>query len=358
MGFQGADVISLPRGESLDRLVRVSQDRGLAPLERRLSSLMALLDEDLTSFERSFADVSGHEDVVQKSATHLLSLGGKRLRPLCVMLASRVGRGFDARGVDLAVAVELVHAATLLHDDVVDLGDVRRGAPAARTVYGNAASIFAGDWLLIEALRRVRRAGVAGTLDHLLEVIDTMIGAEALQLERRGALDLDRGSWLRIVEGKTASLFGWAMHAGASAGGLSPDEAAALEAYGVDLGVAFQAVDDLLDIAGDAAVTGKELFADVREGKMTWPMIVAVERAPEVAADLMVLSRSDLDSAEGRAAASRLLDAVSRTGAIADCRRLAESRVASAVARLEPLADSEANRALSTVAAAVVERRK
>jgi octaprenyl-diphosphate synthase len=273
------------------------------------------------------------------------------------MLASRVGAGFDARGLDLAIAVELVHAATLLHDDVVDLGDVRRGAPSARTVYGNAASIFAGDWLLIEALRRVRRARVPETLDQLLDVIDTMIAAEALQLECRGRLDLDRETWLRIVEGKTASLFRWAMLAGARAGGLDASAAAALEAYGIDLGVAFQAVDDILDIAGDEEVTGKDLFADVREGKMTWPLIVALERAPEMISALSEVVFSG-DPTERRRAGAEVLAVIERTDAIADCRRLAEARMASAVARLDELPDTEATRALATVASAVVERRK
>jgi octaprenyl-diphosphate synthase len=318
---------------------------------------MSFLREDLTSFEASYAMVRGSEDVVRKSATHLLDRGGKRLRPLCVMLASRVGDGFDGRGLDLAIAVELVHAATLLHDDVVDLGDVRRGAPSARTVYGNAASIFAGDWLLIEALRRVRRARVPDTLDQLLDVIDTMIAAEALQLECRGRLDLDRETWLRIVEGKTASLFRWAMLAGARAGGLDASAASALEAYGTDLGVAFQAVDDILDIAGDEEITGKDLFADVREGKMTWPLIVALERAPEMIGALSEVV-FDSDPVARRKAGAEVLAVIERTDAIADCRRLAEARIASAVARLDQLPDTEATRALATVASAVVERRK
>ncbi len=357
MGLSAAREITTGRQEALGRLTRLSEGQRLDGLSARLARLMSFLEEDLAGFEESYGAVRGSEDVVQRSATHLLDLGGKRLRPLCVMLASRVGSGFDDRGRDLAVAVELVHAATLLHDDVVDLGESRRGAPTARTIYGNAASIFAGDWLLIEALRRVRRASVGDTLDQLLEVIDTMIAAEALQLECRGRLDLDRTTWLRIVEGKTASLFRWAMLAGASAGGLRPSEAAALEAYGTDLGVAFQAVDDILDIAGDEQVTGKDLFADVREGKMTWPLIVALERAPEMISDLHEVVFSG-EGQEGRAAASRVLAAIERTGAIADCRTLAESRVASAVARLDELPDTEATRALATVASAVVERRK
>ncbi|MBW2461130.1 MAG: polyprenyl synthetase family protein [Deltaproteobacteria bacterium] len=361
MGYPSAATttatVTPPPSEVLDRLSRVSGDRGHTGLARRLTELMLSLREDLESFETSFGEMLETGDVVRDSAAHLLARGGKRMRPLCVMLASRVGEGFDDRGVDLAVAAELVHSATLLHDDVVDLGDVRRGAPAARTVFGNAASIFAGDWLLIEALRRVRRAGVPGTLGSLLDVIDEMIRAEALQLESRGRLDVDRDGWLRVVEGKTASLFRWVMLAGANAGGLSPEHAACLEAYGMDIGVAFQAVDDLLDLAGDAGATGKALFADVREGKMTWPLIVALERAPEVAVDLAAIASSPPEASVDSAAAGRVLAAVKRTEALADCRAMAEGRIASAVARLDTLPDTPATRALATVAAAVVERR-
>src|SRR5262249_22155884 len=140
--------------------------------------------------------------------------------PLCVALAARAGNGFGAAARQLAVAVELVHTATLLHDDVVDVGDTRRGAPAARVVYGNAASIFAGDWLLVEALRRVRAAAVPDALDRLLDIIEEMIMAESTQLDRRGVMVADRAAYFRVVEGKTASLFRWALWAGGRAGGL------------------------------------------------------------------------------------------------------------------------------------------
>src|SRR5262249_20100903 len=150
-----------------------------------------------------------------------------------------------------AVAVELVHNATLLHDDVVDLGDKRRGADTARVVYGNAASIFAGDFLLIEALRRIQAAGLPAVLDKGLDVIRQMVIAETLQLESRGRVRSSIDDYFRIVEGKTASLFQWAMFAGARAGGVSPEIEGALETYGLKLGVAFQLVDDVLDVAGD-----------------------------------------------------------------------------------------------------------
>src|SRR5580658_8326919 len=190
----------------LAQLTEVCEVRGLPGLHDKLSTLQALVSEDLAELYAALAEIPRGASLVHRSAHHLLDLGGKRLRPLCVLLAARTGETRGGPAVrDLAVAVELVHSATLLHDDVVDAGDIRRGQPTARVMYGNAASIFAGDWLLIEAMKRVRRAAVPGTLDHLLGIIEEMIFAEALQLAGRGRINTDRAAYFRVVEGKTAA---------------------------------------------------------------------------------------------------------------------------------------------------------
>src|SRR6476646_4433918 len=204
----------------LDRLATVSVARGAVDLRQRLANLGRWVRADLGEFEAELSLLPRGARVVHSAAHHLLDLRGKHLRPLCVALASRFGDGFTARARGLAVAVELVHTATLLHDDVVDLAERRRGQPTACVVYGNAASIFAGDWLLVAALRRIASAGVDGLLDRMLAVIDEMILAESLQLERRGKVAAERGEYFRIIEGKTAALFRWAMIAGARSAGL------------------------------------------------------------------------------------------------------------------------------------------
>ena len=218
----------------MDRLGAGCRDAGLDRLAERMAMLRDIAATDLRAVEAALAELPVSGTVVVRGALHLVALGGKRLRPLCVALAARAGRGFGPAAHELAVAVELVHNATLLHDDVVDLGDVRRGAPTTRALYGNAASIFAGDWLLTEALRRVRRADVPGTLDRLLDVIQDMIAAESQQLENRGRLVADRGDLQAVHRraGKTAALFRWAMDAGARAGGLAEPHCQALEACG------------------------------------------------------------------------------------------------------------------------------
>ncbi|MDQ3300733.1 MAG: polyprenyl synthetase family protein, partial [Myxococcota bacterium] len=255
---------SVPPGAVLDRLAHVSTARGAGSLGDRLASLDRWVRQDLVDFEAELAVIPRGARVVQEAAHHLLDLRGKHLRPVCVALASRFGDGFTERARGLAVAVELVHSATLLHDDVVDLAERRRGQPSAAVVYGNAASIFAGDWLLVAALRRIAAAGVDGLLDKMLSVIDEMILAESVQLERRGKLGHAaelRAAYFEIVEGKTAALFRWAMIAGARAANLPAGCEAALERYGLHLGVAFQAVDDELDFAEG---TGKDPLVDLR----------------------------------------------------------------------------------------------
>ncbi|MBC7171007.1 MAG: polyprenyl synthetase family protein, partial [Polyangiaceae bacterium] len=291
-----------------------------------------------------------------KSGHHLLAQGGKRLRPMCVALASRVGSGFSPAARELGVAIELVHCATLLHDDVVDIGDQRRGAPSARTLYGNAASIFAGDWLLVDALRRVRAVEVPGTLERLLDIIEEMIFAESIQLENRGRIDTRRESYFQVVDGKTAALFRWAMFAGGRVGGLDDETCAALERYGKHLGVAFQLVDDLLDYAGDSAVTGKGAFADLREGKMTYPLIVAREREPAVTELLEHIVGMPADAQAPVELRNELLEVLARTESLEDCRALALSHADEAAKSLDLLGDSRAKRALLTVAKATVHR--
>jgi octaprenyl-diphosphate synthase len=305
---------------------------------------------DLAAFEAELALIPRGARMVHAAAHHLLDLRGKHLRPLCVALASRFGDGFTDQARALAVAVELVHSATLLHDDVVDVAERRRGEPAACVVYGNAASIFAGDWLLVAALRRIAAAGVDGVLDRMLAVIDEMIVAESIQLERRGNVTGSREDYFAIVEGKTAALFRWAMTAGARVARLSAAAEAALERFGLHLGVAFQAVDDELDYADG---TGKDPLADLREGKITYPLVVALERDPALHGRLVALL------AEPEPRRDELLAiaaAVRATGALAASRELAEEHVERALAVLEELPAGAPRDALVTVALASLER--
>ncbi|MEM8609952.1 MAG: polyprenyl synthetase family protein [Myxococcota bacterium] len=350
-----AAVRSDASSDVLASLQAVCDEQGLGDLSAHLADLAGLVRWDMKALEDAIHGLPTGDSIVHKSAHHLLEKAGKRLRPMCVVLASRVGNGLDDKTRDFGVAVELVHCATLLHDDVVDMGDRRRGEPAARTLYGNAASIFAGDWLLVEALRRVRASEMSDVLVRLLDIIDEMIFAEAVQLENRGRLDARLETYMRVVEGKTAALFRWAMFAGARAGGLSGSACDALEDYGVQLGVAFQLIDDYLDYAGEDVSLGKLPFADLREGKMTHPVIVALEREPKLQSvvEQLVAAKPDDDV---DAARKNLLDGLHSTGALESTRQLAVARADAATQALSNLPPSRARDALATVARATVHR--
>jgi octaprenyl-diphosphate synthase len=335
----------------LDRLAGISSSRGARDLATRLGELDRWVRADLVEFEAELAVLPRGARVVQQAAHHLLDLRGKHLRPTCVALASRFGDGFTPAARSLAVAVELVHTATLLHDDVVDLAERRRGQPTACTVYGNAASIFAGDWLLVAALRKVASTGIDGLLDKMLAVIDEMILAESLQLERRGRIHADPHEYFRIVEGKTASLFRWAMAAGARASGHGPELEHALDRYGLHLGVAFQAIDDELDFRTTG--TGKDAFADLREGKMTYPLVVAIEREPSLCARIEAVLAADEPNARD---VDAIAIAVRETGALAATRKLAEEHANRALDALAGLPEGPPRDALETVVLASLER--
>ncbi len=337
----------------LRRLQSLCRGRDLDTLGARLTELAELAGGDLARVEAGMPRLSPDATTVERGASHLLERGGKKLRPLCVALAARTGTGFDERGCELAIAVELVHAATLLHDDVVDLGETRRGAPSSRMVFGNAVSIFAGDWLLIDALRRVRNAGPPDLLPRLLDTIEEMIFAESLQLDRRGKLDTTEAQWMSIVKGKTAALFSWALFAGGRSGGLEVAQCETLATYGHHLGVAFQAVDDLLDLTGDPERTGKALFSDLREGKLTYPLILSLGREPEFEAVLEEVCRAPEPSVDDY---RRVLATLDRTRSLEDCRSLAHEHVALAKRAALSLAPSRARDSLLTVADATVHR--
>ncbi|RZO66475.1 MAG: polyprenyl synthetase family protein [Sandaracinaceae bacterium] len=340
----------------LRRLQSLCRGRELGALAARLAGLADLVAPDVARFEKTVPSLRPEASAVERGAQHLVDLGGKRLRPICVALAARLGTGFDERALQLAVAVEMVHAATLLHDDVVDVGDTRRGAPAARMIFGNAVSIFAGDWLLIDALKRVRKAEVDGVLERLLDVIEEMILAESLQLERRGRLDTTQAQWFDIVDGKTAALFRWAMFAGGKAGGASDAECEVLETYGRHLGVAFQAIDDLLDLAGNPDETGKALFTDLREGKLTYPLIVSLGREPALEPLLRDIIGADESTPEQHRQHQRVLAILDATGSLDECRKLALDHAARAKDALGGMPPSRAKDALLTVADATVHR--
>ena len=344
-----------PDDDALRHLGEAAARGGAAPLASRLGAIRSWLAADLADLE---ADLASHApaggDLAERAARHLLTLPGKRIRPLCVVLASRFGEADAAAVRDVAVAAELTHAATLLHDDVIDVATSRRGAPAANVVFGNTASVLGGDHLLIAALRR---AGGADRPELTVELIDTigdMVAAEAVQLANRARFVPDEASYHAVVRGKTAALFRWALRAGGALAGLDAHARDALGRAGTALGFAFQLVDDALDLAEDAA-TGKDLAADLREGKLTWPLLVACERDPGLREALQAAFHDGL-SLEGAELSAELVARIRETGAVEATRERARAFARAAQVELATLPSCPAREALQAVIGAAVSR--
>ena len=274
------------------------------------------------------------------------------MRPLLCLLAARVGSSDPRRAWPLAQAAELVHNATLLHDDVVDVGETRRGRQTARAVFGNAAAVLGGDLLLVEALTAIHTSELPQLLPAMLGVLRRMVEAESLQLATRGHTDLTTQTHLRICVGKTASLFGWVTEAGARAGGAAPDTAIALRRYGHDIGIAFQLVDDLLDLTADPDVAGKAVLQDVRQGTVTYAAIPALRADGPLAARVRAAATGSADGDLGR----DLVAAVQRHGGLERARQLITTRTRRARSALRPLGGRHAAQALDRIAVELAER--
>jgi octaprenyl-diphosphate synthase len=249
----------------------------------------------------------------------------------------------------LAVVAELVHAATLLHDDVIDDADERRGRPASRRVWGNAVSVLGGDLLLTHALERTIEAAPP-LLPSLVATLRRLVDGEIVQLRGRTRLDLSEATYFSVVRDKTSALFAWAARAGAHVGGAGADGRDALDDYGTHLGIAFQLVDDALDYSGDRAATGKALFGDLREGKITLPLVRAIAALPSLADDVERTRNGD----DG--AARRLLAGVLESRACDEVRALARVETERALEALSRVPAGAPRELLACVASELASR--
>jgi len=332
-------------------LLRDAADRAGGRAPERLAQVRAILDDDLLAVDRELARLT--RDGVSPAtdaATHLLEAGGKRVRPVTVMLAAACFGPPPPPVRDLAISAELVHLATLLHDDVVDDGQERRGRPTSRRVWGNAVSVLAGDLLLTHALERTAAVAPAAVLSDLFATLRRLVDGEVIQLRGRTELDVREEVYFRVVRDKTASLFAWAGRAGALAAGAAPAAAAALGEFAERVGVAFQLVDDVLDYSGDPSITGKALLNDLVEGKITLPLIRALADRPALLSDVEAVRQGD------ERAAQRVAEAVAASRACDGVRSLARQETSRALEALEGLAPSIAREMLGAIARQLTSR--
>jgi octaprenyl-diphosphate synthase len=214
--------------------------------------------------------------LIPQLAAHLVAAGGKRLRPLLTLAAARLCGYAGSRHVQLAACVEFIHTATLLHDDVVDESVLRRGQSSANAVFGNKASVLVGDFLFARAFQIMVGDGSLDVLRILSAAAATIAEGEVLQLTTQNDVATTEQRYFDVIRGKTAALFAAACEVGGVIAGRPPAECAALARFGMDLGIAFQLVDDALDYSADVAELGKNVGDDFREGKLTYPVLIAI----------------------------------------------------------------------------------
>jgi octaprenyl-diphosphate synthase len=265
------------------------------PVERLL---VATADEMAKVNALILSRAESHVDMVPELARYLIESGGKRLRPMLTVAAAMLfGRG-AGNAVNFAAAVEFMHNATLLHDDVVDESDMRRGKPAARMVWGNKASILVGDFLLGQAFMMMVETGDIESLGVLSGASAVMAEGEVFQLAKTGDLTTTEADYAEVIRAKTAVLFKAACEVGAMSGGADVAGRKALADYGLELGNAFQLVDDALDYGGQSGALGKNVGDDLREGKMTLPVILALAEGSEAEKAIIAGALGKVDASE------------------------------------------------------------
>jgi octaprenyl-diphosphate synthase len=237
-----------------------------------------LLRDDLEAIEREFGSYSvSNVQAITEIGEYLRQGGGKRLRPALLLLAAKLLRYQGKGAVRLGAVVEIIHTATLVHDDIIDDAEIRRGRPSPNTIWGNPKCVLAGDWLYMQAFQISLEERNLLVLDLLTELTKQMVEGELLQMEKLGSL-ITRDSHLDLIYRKTACLFAVCMQLGGVLAGASPQQQLLLREYGRAVGMAFQITDDVLDLTASERVLGKPVASDLREGKATFAVIHALER--------------------------------------------------------------------------------
>ncbi len=318
----------------------------MTDLKQKILSAVAT---DLEAIEAALADhLQPHFKLVEEVAGHILFAGGKRLRPLLMVLAARACGYRGREAPKFAVIFEFLHAATLLHDDVVDGGELRRGRTAAHHAWDPPTAVLTGDFLLARALSLAADTGLPEVIHTIAAITEQMSQGEIEQLNRKGDVSLDEAAYLEVIRCKTAVLFQGACRTGALISGSTDGRVRAFGDYGHHLGVAFQMADDLLDYTVDSAKLGKKAGADLREGKLTLPVIHTLSQAGTAdrrwIMDLISARTFTPDQFD------RLVHLMTAHGGIAYTRQCAVERVQKAKSALETVTDGTEREILSDIA--------
>lgn len=330
---------------------------GMSRLSQALTAreIRELVSADLERVEREIQLESiASVEAVTKISGHLQANGGKRLRPMLLLLVNKlVGETTDS-AIRLGAVVEMIHAATLIHDDVIDEAKTRRGKPSANVLWGNQTCVLSGDWLYMQAFQIALRQRNFAVLDILISLTQMMVEGELLQLERIGKIDVTEADYMELVDRKTASLFSACARLGALVGGASDADEAKLGEYAWNLGMAFQLVDDVLDFTARESILGKPVANDLREGKVTLPLIYALaEGTPQERELVATVVR---ESSYERVPLSRILSLIGRYQGIERARQRAHAFTEKARAIILSFPESPYQRALYTVTDLITER--
>jgi octaprenyl-diphosphate synthase len=312
-----------------------------------LDKLKQLLAADMAAVDAVIrARLHSEVVLVNQVGEYIVNSGGKRLRPMLVLLSAQAFGYSGAYQHNLAAVVEFIHTATLLHDDVVDESELRRGRETANALFGNAASVLVGDFLYSRAFQMMVEVGEMRVMQTLADATNIIAEGEVLQLLNCNDADVDIPNYMRVIHYKTAKLFEAAMRLGAILGKASAADEEAAAKYGMHLGTAFQLIDDVLDYSADEAQTGKHLGDDLAEGKPTLPLIFAIQNgAPEQAA----IVRGAIEQGDVSKFAD-VLEIIHATGALEFTRQQALREAEAACAAISSLGDSQYKQSLLELA--------
>ena len=318
------------------------------PTMNALQTVKALVQDYLVAVDAVIrASMKSTVPLVYQVAEHIIAGGGKRIRPLIVLLAARACCYRGASHIDAAAFIEFIHTATLLHDDVVDGSEQRRGRRTANSVYGNSASVLVGDFVYSRAFQMMAAIGSQRVMEIMSEATNVIAEGEVLQLMNAGDPDTTQQRYLEVIYRKTAKLFESGAEVAAVLAGASPSQQRALAEYGKHLGTAFQLIDDVLDYQSDPAERGKNLGDDLAEGKPTLPLIQALRLAEDDAVKQMIrgaIERGGLDQLEV------IVATIESTGALEYTRRLAQDEADQALTALQALPETPYKQGLVTLA--------
>jgi len=324
------------------------------PLSR--AEVLALIGGDLKKVEKSIGiDTVCSVEAVTAISHHLQLSGGKRLRPMLLLLASGACGYRGESAISMGAVMEIIHTATLVHDDVIDEAEVRRGKPSINLSWGNGTSVLAGDWLYMQAFRIALRERSFRLLDLLIDLTQTMVEGELMQTEMVGRIDVAEQEHLDLVHRKTASLFSVCARMGAVLGGADREVEDRLGDYGWNLGMAFQLIDDVLDISATEAVLGKPVGNDLREGKVTLPLILALAQCES--AERAMIETVISDGGYENVSHLRVREMLDRHGAIETVRRRAVAYTETASEKIAALEETPYKRALASIPEWVVDRK-